>query len=179
MNNERVREFLLTLPHVKETVQWGDHLLFWAGDKAIGGKMFAMLDLGGTGKGVVSMAAGAEGMAELLEREGIVPAPYLARAHWVCVERWDALDWPEWMELLKRAREIVHEKLPAKTKAALGMKVGERGEFIQRKKTLPGKGAAVKKAEAAVKKAAEKKKAGKKAAVKQSGAKKKTGSRAK
>jgi predicted DNA-binding protein (MmcQ/YjbR family) len=170
LNNERVREFLLTLPHVKETVQWGDHLVFWAGDKAIGGKMFAMLDLGGTGKGVVSMAAGAEGMAELLEREGIVPAPYLARAHWVCVERWDALDWPEWMELLKRAREIVHEKLPAKTKAALGMKVGERGKFIQRKKTLPetspGKGAAVKKA-------------GKKAAVKQSGAKKKTGSGAK
>ena len=154
MNNERVREFLLTLPHVKETVQWGDHLLFWAGDKAIGGKMFCMLDLGGMGKCVVAMAAGAEGMAELLEREGIVPAPYLARAHWVCVERWDALDWPEWKERLQRAREIVHEKLPAKTKAALGTG-------------------------AEVKQAAEKEKAGKKAAVKQNAGKKKAGSRAK
>jgi predicted DNA-binding protein (MmcQ/YjbR family) len=166
MNNERVREFLLTLPHVKETVQWGDHLLFWAGDKAIGGRMFCVLDLGGTGKCVVSMAAGPEGMAELLEREGIVPAPYLARAHWVCVERWDALDWPEWMERLKRAREIIHEKLAPKTKAALGMKVGERGKAIPKKKILTEKKAAVKKA-------------GEKAAVKQSAAKKKTGSRAK
>jgi predicted DNA-binding protein (MmcQ/YjbR family) len=135
LNNERVREFLLTLPHVKETVQWTDHLVFWAGDKTIGGKMFCMLDLGGTGKCVVAMAAGAEGMAELLEREGIVPAPYLARAHWVCVERWDALDWPEWKERLQRAREIVHEKLPAKTKAALGMKKAAVKKSAGKKKT--------------------------------------------
>ena len=36
------REFLLQLPHVVETMQWGANLVFWVGDKAIGGKMFAL-----------------------------------------------------------------------------------------------------------------------------------------
>ncbi len=141
-----MREFLLTLPYVEERVQWGEHLVFSVGEKAIGGKMFSLLDLGGTGKCVVMMAAGPEGMAELLEREGVVPAPYLARAHWVCVERWDALDWPEWKERLTRAREMVHDKLPAKTKALLAMRVGRHGRKIPKKKTLTEEKAAAKKA---------------------------------
>ena len=45
MDAERVREFLLQLPHVVETMQWGANLVFWVGDKAIGGKMFAVLNL--------------------------------------------------------------------------------------------------------------------------------------
>ena len=39
MDAERLRAYLLTLPHVAETMQWGANLVFWAGDKAIGGKM--------------------------------------------------------------------------------------------------------------------------------------------
>ena len=34
-----------TLPHVAETMQWGANLVYWAGDKAIGGKMFALVNL--------------------------------------------------------------------------------------------------------------------------------------
>src|ERR1700712_4622216 len=51
MDAERARAFLLKLPHVVETRQWGDNLVFWVGDKAIGGKMFALLnlDLGDSG----------------------------------------------------------------------------------------------------------------------------------
>ncbi len=45
MDAERVRAFLLTLPHVAETLQWGDNLVFWVGDKSIGGKMFALVNL--------------------------------------------------------------------------------------------------------------------------------------
>ena len=37
--------FLLTLPHTVETRQWGNNLVFWVGDKAIGGKMFALINL--------------------------------------------------------------------------------------------------------------------------------------
>jgi predicted DNA-binding protein (MmcQ/YjbR family) len=136
VNNERVREFLLTLPHVEETVQWGNHLVFWVGDKAIGGKMFCLLDLDGSGKCVASLAAGPEGMAELCERDGIVPAPYLARAHWVCVQQWDALDWPEWKQRLVRAREMVHEKLPPKTKAMLAMPAKQRAKATRDRKAV-------------------------------------------
>ncbi len=45
MDAERARAFLLTLPHVVETEQWGHNLVFWVGDKAIGGKMFALINL--------------------------------------------------------------------------------------------------------------------------------------
>ena len=42
MDAERLREYLLRLPNVVETMQWGANLVFWVGDKAIGGKMFAV-----------------------------------------------------------------------------------------------------------------------------------------
>jgi predicted DNA-binding protein (MmcQ/YjbR family) len=136
VNNERVREFMLTLPHVVETVQWGNHLLFWAGDKAIGGKMFCMLDLDRDGKGVASFSAGPDGMAELCERDGIIPAPYFARIHWVCVEHWNALEWSEWKQHLARAHKIVYEKLPPKTKAVLALPARERAKAVRERKTL-------------------------------------------
>ena len=53
MDNERIREICLKLPHAKETLNWGHHLVYWAGDRDIGGKMFAMTDLDGTGTGVL------------------------------------------------------------------------------------------------------------------------------
>ncbi|MBB5063405.1 MmcQ/YjbR family DNA-binding protein [Granulicella mallensis] len=76
MDVERARKFLLSLPHAVETMQWGDNLVYWVGDKAIGGKMFALIDLGeGLSKGVAMYSAGPERYAELLEREGLLPAP--------------------------------------------------------------------------------------------------------
>ncbi len=72
MDNERIREICLKLPHVAETLNWGHHLVYWAGDRDIGGKMFAMTDLDGTGTGVLWFHCGAERFHELLEREGIL-----------------------------------------------------------------------------------------------------------
>ncbi len=72
MDNERIREICLKLPHAAETLNWGHHLVYWAGDRDIGGKMFAMTDLDGTGTGVLWFHCGAERFHELLEREGIL-----------------------------------------------------------------------------------------------------------
>ena len=91
MDNERIREMCLALPHVAETLNWGHHLVYWAGDRDIGGKMFAMTDLDGTGIGVLWFHCGAERFHELLDARAFVASPYLAKAHWVTVERWDAL----------------------------------------------------------------------------------------
>ena len=90
MDAETARAFLLKLPHVAETHQWGDNLVFWVGDKAIGGKMFCLVNLSGGDHGVVSYSAGPERYAELVERDGLKPAPYMARIHWVAAERWSA-----------------------------------------------------------------------------------------
>jgi predicted DNA-binding protein (MmcQ/YjbR family) len=91
MDNERIREICLSLPFAAETLNWGHHLVYWVGDREIGGKMFAMTDVDGTGRGVLWFHCGAERFYELLEVEGIFAAPHLARAHWVAVERWNAL----------------------------------------------------------------------------------------
>ena len=122
MDAERARAFLLSLPHVVETLQWGDNLVFWIADKSVGGKMFALVDLGpkaGTTGPVLSFAATPEHQAELLEREGLIPAPYLARAGWVAVQRWDALDRREWTEELRAANEAIWARLPAGVRSRL------------------------------------------------------------
>ncbi len=137
MDNERVRAFCLALPHVKETVNWGHHLVYWVGDREIGGKMFAMTDLEGMGTGVLWFHCGAERFHELVEVEGIIPAPYLARAYWVTVERWDVLRPREIEEELQRAHALVFAKLPKRTKTVLAMPEKERGKVMrERKKAL-------------------------------------------
>ena len=141
MDAERARAFLLSLPHVVETQQWGNNLVFWVGDKAIGGKMFCLLDLDHAGQttsarqGVratpmLSYPAGAERYAELLEREGFSPAPYLARIFWVAVERWSSLHNAEWEEELRAAHAIVRDKLPARTREVLALPQREQGRRI-------------------------------------------------
>lgn len=130
MDAERLRTYLLSLPDVVETMQWGDNLVFWVGDKAIGGKMFALASLTPDHGGVLSFAAGPERFAELVEREGVFPAPYLARAHWVAVERWSTLPVNELRELLRTARALIYEKLPNRTKAVLAMAPGDKKKLI-------------------------------------------------
>jgi predicted DNA-binding protein (MmcQ/YjbR family) len=61
-----------------------------------------------------------EKFAELIERSGIVPAPYVARYHWVALERFNALDEKELKTLLRTAYDLVLAKLPKKLKAQLG-----------------------------------------------------------
>jgi predicted DNA-binding protein (MmcQ/YjbR family) len=137
MDNERIRAICMALPHVTETVNWGHHLVYWVGDRDIGGKMFAMTDLDGTGTGVLWFHCGAERFHELLEHEGIVASPYLAKAHWVTIERWNVLRPREYEEELGRARDLIFEKLPKRTKTVLAMPEKERTKMIrERKKRL-------------------------------------------
>jgi len=138
MDAERARAFLLKLPHVVETQQWGDNLVFWVGDKAIGGKMFALVDLDeGLSKGVAMYSAGPERFAELVEIEGLIPAPYMARIHWVAAERWGALRNLEWEEELRAAHAITLAKLPKGVLDVLAMPERQRKALIiERRKLL-------------------------------------------
>ena len=141
MDAEGLRAYLLSLPDVAETMQWGDNLVYWIPDKAIGGKMFALASLSPDRSAVLSFAAGPERFAELVEIEGIRPAPYLARAHWVAIETWDALPVAELKALLRHARDLVYEKLPRHTKDALTMPVPEKKKLIAaRRKLLASRG---------------------------------------
>jgi predicted DNA-binding protein (MmcQ/YjbR family) len=116
MDAERTRTFLLTLPHVvetgSETRRWGDKLVFRVGAQTDGGKMFAQFDFEEHGRPVLSFAAGPELFRELLEKEGVVPAPYRARIHWVALEHANIFRRTELEELLRRAHALTYAKLP-------------------------------------------------------------------
>ena len=138
MDVERIRAFLLSLPHVVETAQFGG-LVFWVGDKAIGGKMFAWVKLEQTDNHprVISYPAGPERFAELLEIDGIFPAPYVARIHWVAAERWSVFRTAEWEQELRAAHGLTLAKLPPKTRTILTMpKTKQRQLIAERRKLL-------------------------------------------
>ncbi len=114
MDIESIRAFCLSLPHTDEKVQWGNDLLF-----RIGEKIFAVTVLE-PGHGVaLSFKCTPEKFAELIELPGIIPAPYMARNHWVALERFDALPERELKPLLLNSYQMVLEKLPKKLRAAL------------------------------------------------------------
>jgi predicted DNA-binding protein (MmcQ/YjbR family) len=136
MDAERLREYLLRLPHVVETMQWGANLVFWVGDKAIGGKMFAVLNLDDDHKAVLSFAAGPDRYAELLETEGVFPAPYLARAHWVAIRDWGVFRSSELEDLLERGRRLIYDKLPKRTKDVLAMPPSAQRKLLKDRKKL-------------------------------------------
>jgi predicted DNA-binding protein (MmcQ/YjbR family) len=126
-------------------MQWGANLVFWVGDKAIGGKMFALIDLDepappsraanqqpatGNQQLLLSYSAGPDRYAELLERDGLVPAPYMARIFWVAAERWDVFSEAEWQRELRAAHEITYAKLPKKVHATLALPATQQRRLI-------------------------------------------------
>jgi|GraSoi_2013_40cm_1033754.scaffolds.fasta_scaffold25874_1 predicted DNA-binding protein (MmcQ/YjbR family) len=108
-----VRELCLSLPHATEQVTWGADLTF-----RIRGKIFAVAVLE-PAKVWLSFKCSAENFAELTERDGIIPAPYLARAQWVALESKEALRKDELAALLRESYGLVVAKLPKKTQQAL------------------------------------------------------------
>jgi predicted DNA-binding protein (MmcQ/YjbR family) len=137
MDNERIRAICLAFPHVTETVNWGHHLVYWVGNRDSGGKMFAMTDLDGTGTGVLWFHCGAERFHELLETDGIIASPYLAKAGWVTVERWNVLRPRAIEDELGRAHALIYEKLPKRTQTLLALPENERlMRMRERKKIL-------------------------------------------
>jgi predicted DNA-binding protein (MmcQ/YjbR family) len=136
MDAESAREFLLTLPYAVETQQWGDNLVFWVGDKAIGGKMFCLLNLAADTQGVVSYSAGAERFDELLEREGLRPAPYMARIFWVAAENWGVWRNVEWQEEFCKAATLTYAKLPKGVKEKLALPAKEHAKLVAARRKL-------------------------------------------
>src|SRR5713101_8169116 len=108
-----VRELCLSFPAATEKVTWGADLTFRISDK-----IFAVTVLE-PAKVWLSFKCSAENFAELTERAGIIPAPYMARAQWVALETKDALQKEELAVLLRESFDLVFAKLPRKTRELL------------------------------------------------------------
>jgi predicted DNA-binding protein (MmcQ/YjbR family) len=113
MNIEWVRRYCMGLPHTTESVQWGANLVF-----KIGGRIYAILALEPADHWI-SFKCSPDDFAELTEREGVIPAPYLARAQWVAVETEDAVTAAELKRLLRSAYGMVFAKLTKKAQREL------------------------------------------------------------
>src|SRR5215470_2416552 len=122
---EWVRQFCLSLPHTTEKVRWEHNLLF-----CIGEKMYCVGNLEpALSPGKIAFKCTPEKFAELVEVEGIVPAPYMARNHWVSMTDVNALRRPELQELIGQSYRMVLGRLPKKVQAQLS------GDNLQKAKT--------------------------------------------
>ncbi len=113
MDIDRLRNLLSSLPGATEQIQWEHDLVF-----KVGGKMFAVVPLESV-QVHLSFKCSDEDFADLIERPGIIPAPYLARAHWVALESETTLPHHELERLLRQAYSLVVAKLPKKLQAHL------------------------------------------------------------
>lgn len=112
MNVEALRALCAGWPAVHEDVKWGNDLVF-----TVGGRMFCVLDLSGGEAGRLSFKVDAERFLEYTDRPGVLPAPYLARAHWISVESAQAgggraLSDPALAEAIRHSYELVFARLP-------------------------------------------------------------------
>jgi predicted DNA-binding protein (MmcQ/YjbR family) len=117
MDIEAIRKYCLSLPHSTEGMQWGDNLLY-----RIGEKIFTIVALDHTPP-QLSFKCTSEEFAELVEREGIIPAPYMARNHWVLLETPDSLPRAELKRLIKDSYDMVAAKLTKRARVELGLSV--------------------------------------------------------
>lgn len=81
--------------------------------------MFAVVDPEPGQQSVASFAVPPESYHELLEIDGVRPAPYLARAHWVAIGSWSVFPQADLYQHLRRACERVQAKLPRSTQRLL------------------------------------------------------------
>ena len=104
MDIDTLREYCLSFPRASENLQWEDELCF-----NIAGKIFVILSLESVPP-KICFKCRPEKFAELTERRGIVPAPYVGRYKWVLVEGLDLLPDDELRELIRESYDAVAAK---------------------------------------------------------------------
>ena len=112
MTPEAIEACALALPGATLSVQWGGSHVF-----KVGGKMFAVLGLGGG----LSFKATDLAFEVLTETGPARPAPYLARAKWVRFDDLDSLDADEVADWLATAHALVAAKLTRAQRREIGL----------------------------------------------------------
>ena len=100
---------------VTQDIKWEDHLCF-----NIGGKMFLV-----TAPDHVPVTASFkvtdEDFAELSEKKGFSPAPYMARYKWIFIDDIRLMNKKQWQHYIQQSYDLIKAKLPNKTKKELGI----------------------------------------------------------
>jgi predicted DNA-binding protein (MmcQ/YjbR family) len=114
MTRDGLRTFCLSLPHATEDIKWEHHLCF-----LIAKKMFAVANVEYTDGHFVAVKSTRERASELIETDGIIPTPYMARNNWVTLQREDVLRDEEIKQLIRESYALILAKLPKRIQAEL------------------------------------------------------------
>ena len=108
MEIEDIQKICKTFKGVTEDIKWEDHLCF-----NVGKKMFLI-----TAPDKVPPSAtfkvSDEEFETLPERQGFIPAPYMARYKWIYVDDINRMSKIEWQKYLKQSYNLIYAKLPLK-----------------------------------------------------------------
>jgi len=114
MDVEFIRSICLALPAVTEDVKWGNDLVF-----SVGAKMFCVTSVEQPIH--CSFKVRDEDFEEMSTRDGMIPAPYMARAKWIQVTQPSRLSKKEWTDAIQTSYELVKNRLTKKLRAELGL----------------------------------------------------------
>jgi len=104
MNFDALRALCLSLSDATENLQWEDELCF-----KVRGKIFAMVSLSRVPQQLIFKCDHAE-FLELIENEGVVPAPYVGRYKWVMLDSLGALPGSEIDRCIRKSYAMVAAK---------------------------------------------------------------------
>ena len=109
---EWIRKLCLSLPDATEDMPWADDLCF-----KVRGKIFTGVVLADGRFPRITLKCAPETFHELLEIEGISPAPYVGRYKWVMLANSNVLPARELEGLIRRSYDLVVAKAPKKKSA--------------------------------------------------------------
>ncbi len=104
MNLTALRTYCLSFPGVTEEVRWRQDRYF-----LVASEPFCITDSDTDGGASFKVLEGE--FEEIITRDGIIPAPYLDREHWVYVLDFSRMDDSQWMHYLQQSYELVKAKL--------------------------------------------------------------------
>jgi len=108
---EWLRKFCLAFPDATEDMPWPDDLCF-----KVRGKIFAGMALSDGRFPRITLKASPDAFHELLEIEGIAPAPYVGRYKWVTLSNPNVVDATQLEALIRQSYDLISSKAPGAKK---------------------------------------------------------------
>lgn len=109
LNASQLRTLCADWPGVTEAIKWDVDLVL-----SVGGKMFVMTPADGGEGGRLSFKVSDDRFLELTDQPDMIPAPYLARAHWISIIEPTHFSTTDLEAFVRDAYDLVRAKLTKK-----------------------------------------------------------------
>jgi len=115
MYADELIKFCRALPHVVEDIKWGNDRVF----SIQGGKMFCVFSMDTEHPTRLSFKVDEHRFLEMTDRPQFIPAPYMARAHWVALVDEKGISLKELKGLVQGSYDWYFSKLSKKAQREL------------------------------------------------------------